>query len=74
MGDPENIGFAIETAFLYRWSASIDMSTHGLAVTIFDFPLPVWSNDILLGTMVMRDPENTNVDVETAFLYIWSVL
>ena len=49
-------------------SADLNMSTSGLAAAILNFPLTVWSYDIVLGTMVTGDPKNIGFAVETAFL------
>jgi hypothetical protein len=35
---------------------------------ILDFPLPVWHDNIVLGPVVTRDPENIGFAVETALL------
>jgi len=48
--------------------ASGDMSTSGLAATILDLSLPVWSDSIVDITVVLLDPENTGLAVGIALL------
>src|SRR5664279_4592343 len=45
--DPENVGFAVEIAFLSSLQAEI--CTSGLLAAILDFRLPVWSDNISSG-------------------------
>ena len=44
------------------------MSTSGLAAAMLTFPLPGLSNNIVMRTIVMWNPENIGFAVETAFL------
>jgi hypothetical protein len=49
-------------------STSWDISTSGLAATIFDFPLPVRTGNISSGPIGFRDSDNIGVAVEIALL------
>ena len=49
-------------------STSWDISTSGLAATIFDFPLPVWTCNNPSEPIGFWDSENIGVAVEIALL------
>ena len=61
MLDPENIGVALEIAFLS--SLQKEMSTSGLAAAMLDFWLPVASDIILHSSVQKADPKNIGIAV-----------